>query len=79
MVSPVGRPPKSPDDRPGRRADADDEGSNRRTASLAALVIALLLIVGAIYVARALHRNSVTEDCLMAHRLNCDAAATGHP
>jgi len=78
MTPQAERPPEPPPPSGGSR-QRDADGANRRTASLAALVVALLLIIVAIYVARALHTNSAMEDCLLAHRLNCDVAGSSRP
>lgn len=61
-------------DRAGLPRPPDDDrggGPNRRIAALLGLALMALLVVGAIYLVQALHRESQLEDCLMAHRLNC--------
>jgi hypothetical protein len=62
---------------PSIRREREEEGPNRRTASLAGLAAALLLIVVALYLVQQLNHKSRVEDCLLAGRLNCDAAAAG--
>ena len=67
--------------RPGRRFDADDdeeqEGDNRRTASLAGLAVALLLVVIGLMLVHVLHHESTLEDCLMSGRVDCDVMVPG--
>jgi hypothetical protein len=50
----------------------DREEADRRTAGLAAIVVVLVLLIGGLLLARALHRKSQLEDCLMAGRRDCD-------
>jgi hypothetical protein len=46
--------------------------ADRQTASLAALAVALVLLVGGLFLAQTLRRSAQMEDCLMAGRINCD-------
>jgi cell division septal protein FtsQ len=54
--------------------DTEDEqtGANRQTASLAGLAVALVLVVGGLFVVQALQRSGKIEDCLLSGRSNCD-------
>ncbi len=54
--------------------DYEDEqaGANRQTASLAGLVVALMIVVGGLFVVHALRQKGVIEDCLLSGRTNCD-------
>ncbi len=55
-----------PDDpRPGQ------EPPSRRGALLALLFIVAVL-VGGVWIGKRMHANSLVEDCLLAHRNNCD-------
>ena len=58
----------------GTDSDGAQAEANRITASLAALALTLALVVAGLYLVRALHDKAAVEDCLMAARLNCDAA-----
>ncbi|MDR3533063.1 MAG: hypothetical protein P4L90_21200 [Rhodopila sp.] len=55
----------------------DHEVADRQTASLAAIVIILLLLVGGLFLVHQLHMSTLIEDCLMAGRRNCDVLVTG--
>ena len=50
----------------------DQAAANRQTASLAGVAVTLLLLVVGLFLVRALHRQTVIQDCLMAGRSNCD-------
>jgi hypothetical protein len=52
---------------------ADDEDNNRRTGALAGLAIALALIVAGLFLVQYFRHENAIEDCLLAHRTNCDA------
>jgi hypothetical protein len=52
-----------------------ENDANRQTASLSGLAVALLLIVAGLLVVRALRVEARLEDCLLAGRLVCAAAA----
>jgi hypothetical protein len=52
--------------------DEAQEQADRQTASLAGVVITLLLLVLGLLLVRELHAKSALEDCLMAGRLHCD-------
>lgn len=68
-------PTPSPHDRAGGGNDAPrndrEDGPNRRVAALVGLALMLLLVIAAVYLMQALHRESQLEDCLMSHRTNC--------
>ena len=53
----------------------EDEAAeeNRLTASLAGLVVALMLVVAGLFLIQHLRDKARIEDCLMAGRFNCDA------
>lgn len=51
---------------------ADDQTARRQTASLAAIVIVLVLLVGGLFLVQHLRTETLIEDCLMAGRQNCD-------
>ena len=51
--------------------EGEEAGANRQTASLAGLAVLLLLVIGALVVARVLQRNARVEDCMMMGRTNC--------
>jgi len=53
----------------------EDEAAeeNRLTASLAGLVVALMLVVAGLFLIQQLRDKARIEDCLMAGRFNCDA------
>jgi hypothetical protein len=51
---------------------SDDRGDGpNRIAALLGLVLIVLLVVAAVYLMQALHRESQLEDCLMSGRTNC--------
>ena len=52
------------------------EAANRQTVSLAGLAVTLAVLVVCIFLVRQLAHATKVEDCLMAHRLNCDKVAT---
>jgi hypothetical protein len=56
---------------------ADHQAATRQTASLAGVVIILMLLVGGLFLIQHLHRSAMIEDCLLAGRRNCDALVTG--
>ncbi len=58
----------------GEYAEDAEMESNRVTSSLAGLAAALLLVVLGLFLVRHLVEKSKVEDCLMAGRINCDAA-----
>ncbi len=49
-----------------------EETANRQTASLAGVVITLVLLVIGVFLVRELHAKAAIEDCLLAGRSNCD-------
>jgi hypothetical protein len=59
-----------------RDKEDDEEESERQTKALAGLAIILFLALVASYLIQGLHREGVLEDCLLAHRNNCDALTT---
>ena len=52
----------------------DEAGSNRQTASLAALAVTLFLVVTSVALIQRLHYTSTIEDCLLSGRTNCGTA-----
>lgn len=56
--------------------DDDQEAADRQTASLAGLVVALLLVVIGLFLIRTLQQKTSIEDCLLSGRTNCDAVVT---
>ncbi len=57
------------------RHGEDDAGEEDRvTLSLAGLALALALVVAGLFLFTHLRDKAVIEDCLMAGRMNCDAA-----
>ena len=44
------------------------------TSSLAGLALVLLVVVAGLFLIQQLQDKAALEDCLMAQRLNCDAA-----
>ena len=55
--------------------DEPDQGGNRHTA-LAGLAIAVLLLVGGMWLAHELTAASKMQDCLMSGRTNCNTIET---
>lgn len=55
---------------------AEQEAAHRQTASLAAMVIVLVLLVGGLFLVQQLRTAARVQDCLMAGRANCDALVT---
>ena len=49
----------------------DEAGSNRQTASLAAMAVVLLLVVVCFALFQELRYKATIEDCLMSGRTNC--------
>lgn len=50
----------------------DDQGGDRsRSAAVIGLIVVLVLVVAALYLVRALRKESQLEDCLMSGRSNC--------
>ncbi len=56
-----------------RWVDTEDEeaGTNRQTASLAALAVTLLLVVASLALFNQLRYSATVEDCLLSGRTNC--------
>jgi hypothetical protein len=52
---------------------ADNQSAARQTASLAGIVVVLLLLVGGLFLVQQLRTASMIEDCLLSGRRNCDA------
>jgi hypothetical protein len=52
--------------------ESDDKTAQRQTASLAGIVVILLLLVGGLFLVQQLRTAARIEDCLMAGRRNCD-------
>lgn len=65
----------------GRPRKGDDDGGDdqrRSLMSLAALVFVILLVVGCVWLAKALSEHARLEDCLMSGRTNCAPIDTQH-
>ena len=56
-----------PDDR------AIQQAAERQTASLAGIVVVLVLLIGGLFLVRHLRTTSLIENCLLAGHRNCDA------
>jgi hypothetical protein len=54
---------------------AEDDDNNRRTGALVGLAIVLALIVAGLFLVQYFRHENAVEDCLLAHRTNCDALA----
>jgi hypothetical protein len=52
--------------------DDEEEAANRQTASLAGVVVTLVLLVVGLFLVHQLEAKTAIEDCLMAGRSNCD-------
>ncbi|MGA9866307.1 MAG: hypothetical protein WBQ75_07670 [Acetobacteraceae bacterium] len=50
---------------------SDENGDSSRRGALVALVVVAVLIVGALLLARELHRNAALQDCVMSGRRDC--------
>ena len=61
------RPRHWPDDR------ATQQAAERQTASLAGIVVVLVLLIGGLFLVRQLRTTSQIEDCLLAGYRDCDA------
>ena len=51
----------------------DDDDTHRQTSSLAGLAAMLAIAIAAFFLFQHLKREGNIEDCLLAHRANCDA------
>lgn len=56
----------------------DEAGSNRQTASLAALAVVLLLVVVSLALVHELRRKAMFEDCIMSGRMDCELQSPVH-
>lgn len=54
---------------------SDDGMNNRRTASLAGLACALLIVVGALLIVRKLQVRCLIENCILAGGTHCEHVA----
>jgi hypothetical protein len=54
-----------------RRNAGNDEDEARRTAALMGFIVILMLAIAGVVLVRALRKEAVLEDCLMAGRRNC--------
>lgn len=45
----------------------------RDRQNLAVAVVVIVLVVAGVWLMNTMRRNGLVEDCLMAHRRNCDA------
>lgn len=62
-----------------RRLLEDEQAQeNRVTSSLAGLAVVLSVVVASLFLIHQLQEKAAVEDCLMAQRLNCDAALQHH-
>jgi hypothetical protein len=53
--------------------ESDEKATQRQTASLAGVVIVLLLLVGGLFLVQQLRAASMIEDCMLSGRHDCDA------
>jgi len=61
-----------------RRFQSDGEAreaADRQSLSLAGLAVTLAVLVVGVFLVRHLAHTTKVEDCLMAHRMNCDKVA----
>jgi hypothetical protein len=54
----------------------DEEAANRQTASLAGVVVTLVLLVVGLFLVHQLEAKAAIDDCLMSGRSNCDLLVT---
>ena len=50
----------------------DDQAADRQTASLAAVAVVLVLLVGGLFLVHQLWTAARIEDCLLSGQRNCD-------
>jgi hypothetical protein len=62
--------------RHGTEDDASQQAADRQTASLAGIVVILMLLVGGLFLVQELRTASKIEDCLLAGHRNCDSLVT---
>jgi hypothetical protein len=55
-----------------REDEPDQQAAERQTASLAAMVVILVLLIGGLFLVQQLRTETRIEDCLLAGRTNCD-------
>ncbi len=55
----------------------DGEGDPSRRGALFALALIAALVIGALLLARALHRNAALQDCVMSGRRDCAPIQSG--
>jgi hypothetical protein len=55
------------------------EDADRQTASLAGVVVILVLLIVGLFLVRELHAKGAIEDCLLSGRTNCDVLITTPP
>jgi hypothetical protein len=58
--------------RPWQDETEDVEEADRQTASLAGVVVTLVLLVVGLFLVQELRAKSMIEDCLLSGRRNCD-------
>jgi hypothetical protein len=58
--------------RPWQDESDDLEAENRQTASLAGVVVTLVLLIVGLFLVQELRVKAAIEDCLMSGRRNCD-------
>ncbi len=56
--------------------EKDGGAADRQTASLAAVAVVLLLLIGGLFLVHQLRSASMVEECLMAGRRDCDRLVT---
>jgi len=54
-----------------------EDGDPSRRGALIALAVIAVLIVGALLLARGLHRNAAIQDCVMSGRRDCVPVTSG--
>jgi hypothetical protein len=56
-------------------SDPDQAPDHPRKGPFFALILIIALVVGGVWLQRHMRANGLMEDCLLAGRRNCDAAA----
>ncbi len=49
----------------------NQDGERSRSGAVIGLIVVLVLVVAAVYLVQALHKELQLEDCLMSGRTNC--------
>ncbi|HEY2132285.1 MAG TPA: hypothetical protein VGH36_04810 [Acetobacteraceae bacterium] len=55
-----------------REDEVDEQVAGRQTASLAGIVVVLVLLIGGLFLVKQLRTETLIEDCIMSGRQNCD-------